>query len=78
MTQIYLRQPKQAVWSLPKFLSRGIWCVDQVATTLSQEPIQVSSRTRVWCDWVAGRNARRHAPISISHTDDGTEKRGRK
>ncbi len=38
MTQIYLATAQAGrYWSLPKFLSRGVWCVDQVATTLSHQ-----------------------------------------
>ena len=35
LTQIYLStEQSQRYWSLPKFLSRGVWCVDEVASSL--------------------------------------------
>ena len=35
MTQVYLStDPSTRYWCLPKFLSRGVWCVDQVASSL--------------------------------------------
>ena len=35
MTQVYLSTaPSTTYWCLPKFLSRGVWCVDQVASSL--------------------------------------------
>ena len=38
MTQIYLSpQPSGRYWSLPKFLSRGVWCVDEVSTSLMRQ-----------------------------------------
>ena len=38
MTQIYLStEPSGAYWSLPKFLSRGVWCVDEVASSLRHQ-----------------------------------------
>lgn len=38
MTQIYLSTEQSgAYWSLPKFLSRGIWCVDEVASSLRHQ-----------------------------------------
>ena len=38
LTQIYLStQPSGRYWSLPKFLSRGVWCVDEVASVLTHQ-----------------------------------------
>ena len=38
ITQIYLStEPSGAYWSLPKFLSRGVWCVDEVASSLRHQ-----------------------------------------
>ena len=38
LTQIYLStQPSGRYWSLPKFLSRGIWCVDAVTSSLMRQ-----------------------------------------
>ena len=38
MTQIYLSTEQSGTyWSLPKFLSRGIWCVDEVASSLRHQ-----------------------------------------
>ena len=38
MTQIYLStEQSQTYWSLPKFLSRGVWCVDEVASSLRHQ-----------------------------------------
>ena len=38
MTQIYLStEPSGRYWSLPKFLSRGVWCVDEVASSLRHQ-----------------------------------------
>ena len=38
MTQIYLSTEQSATyWCLPKFLSRGIWCVDKVASSLRRQ-----------------------------------------
>ena len=38
LTQIYLStEPSGRYWSLPKFLSRGIWCVDGVTSSLMRQ-----------------------------------------
>ena len=38
MTQIYLStEPSGRYWSLPKFLSRGVWCVDEVTSSLMRQ-----------------------------------------
>ena len=38
MTQIYLStEQSQTYWCLPKFLSRGVWCVDEVASSLRRQ-----------------------------------------
>ena len=38
MTQIYLStDPSGTYWSLPKFLSRGIWCIDEVTSSLTHQ-----------------------------------------
>ena len=38
LTQVYLSaDPSTQYWCLPKFLSRGVWCVDEVASTLRHE-----------------------------------------
>ena len=38
MTQLYLSTAASGrYWSLPKFLSRGIWCVDEVASSLRHQ-----------------------------------------
>lgn len=38
MTQIYLStEQSQTYWSLPKFLSRGVWCVDEVTSSLRHQ-----------------------------------------
>ena len=48
MTQIYLSTvPSGRYWSLPKFLSRGVWCVDQVASSLRHQ-VQTASPKGVY------------------------------
>ena len=38
LTQIYLStEPSGRYWSLPKFLSRGVWCVDEVTSSLMRQ-----------------------------------------
>lgn len=38
LTQIYLStEQSQTYWSLPKFLSRGVWCADEVASSLRRQ-----------------------------------------
>ena len=38
MTQVYLSTEQSTrYWCLPKFLSRGVWCVDQVASSLTRQ-----------------------------------------
>ncbi len=38
MTQIYLStEQSQTYWTLPKFLSRGVWCVDEVTSSLMRQ-----------------------------------------
>jgi len=38
LTQIYLSTEQSgSYWCLPQFLSRGVWCVDQVTTTLTAQ-----------------------------------------
>ena len=38
MTQIYLSTEQSGrYWSLPKFLSRGVWCIDKVASALRHQ-----------------------------------------
>ena len=38
LTQVYLStEHSQTYWCLPKFLSRGVWCVDEVASSLTRQ-----------------------------------------
>ena len=38
MTQVYLSTEQSTTyWCLPKFLSRGVWCVDEVASSLTRQ-----------------------------------------
>ena len=45
MTQIYQStNHSKTYWTLPKFLSRGVWCVDKVASVLIQQTQSVLSK----------------------------------
>ncbi len=45
MTQIYQStNHSKTYWTLPKFLSRGVWCVDKVASVLTQQTQSVLSK----------------------------------
>ncbi len=36
MTEVYLSMEQSTTyWCLPKFLSRGVWCIDDVASSLT-------------------------------------------
>ena len=38
LTRIYLStEQSQTYWCLPKFLSRGVWCVDEVTASLTRQ-----------------------------------------
>ena len=44
MTQVYLSTEQSTTyWCLPKFLSRGVWCVDKVTSVLTQQVQEVFS-----------------------------------
>ena len=48
LTQIYLSTaPSQSYWCLPKFLSRGVWCADEVALSLVRQ-VQTASPMGVY------------------------------
>ena len=45
MTQIYQSvKPSTTYWVLPKFLTRGIWCVDELTSVLAQQVQSVCSK----------------------------------
>ena len=45
MTQIYeSAKPSTTYWTLPKFLSRGLWCVDEVTSVLTRQVQSVFSQ----------------------------------
>ena len=46
LTQIYLSTEQSGrYWCLPKFLSRGVWCVDEVTLSLMRQ-VLISSPVR--------------------------------